>query len=252
LATNSNFIVKNGLTVGTTSVINSSGAWVGPQTNVIGLTGSVGPQGTTGPQGATGPQGPQGFTGPQGTTGPQGATGNTGFQGRVGASPTGPQGSTGPQGATGPQGPQGTTNSLSTTVTSLGVGTAASGTQGEIRATSNITAYYSDIRLKDNIEIIPNAGEKLYTLNGIFYTQNKLAESFGYYDYQKQVGVIAQEVQKILPEVVKPAPFDVEGKNGSKTGNYYLTVQYEKIIPLIIETIKEQQKEIESLEKVLV
>jgi hypothetical protein len=114
-----------------------------------------------------------------------------------------------------------------------------------------VTGYYSDIRLKDNIQSITDAGKKLYTLNGVFYTQNKLAEEFGYHDYSQQVGVIAQEVQKILPEVVKPAPFDAEGKDGSKSGEYYLTVQYERIIPLIIETIKEQQKEIESLEKEL-
>jgi hypothetical protein len=63
--------------------------------------------------------------------------------------------------------------------------------------------------------------------------------------------VIAQEVQKILPEVVKPAPFDVIGKDESKSGQYYLTVQYDKIIPLIIETIKEQQHEIEELKGLL-
>jgi len=59
--------------------------------------------------------------------------------------------------------------------------------------------------------------------------------------------VIAQEVQKVLPEIVKRAPFDNDGKDGSLSGEYYLTVQYDKLIPLIIETIKEQQREIESL-----
>jgi hypothetical protein len=135
-------------------------------------------------------------------------------------------------------------------VTALGVNTAA-GPTGDLRATSSITAYFSDIRLKDKIEYIRNAGEKLYTLNGILYTQNKHAESFGYHNYKNQVGVIAQEVQKILPEVVKPAPFDVVGKDGSKTGEYYLTVQYDKLVPLIIETIKEQQHEIEALKEIL-
>ena len=74
----------------------------------------------------------------------------------------------------------------------------------------------------------------------------KYAEKYGYKDYSRQVGVIAQQVQEVLPEVVKRAPFDYDGtEEGSKTGENYLTVQYERIIPLIIETIKEQQKEIE-------
>jgi len=139
---------------------------------------------------------------------------------------------------------------LGTTATALGVNTAA-GPTGSLRATSNITAFFSDIRLKDKIEYIKNAAEKLYTLSGVFYKQNKLAEKFGYHDYKSQVGVIAQEVQKILPEVVKPAPFDVEGESGSKTGDYYLTVQYEKMLPLIIETVKEHQSEIEALKEIL-
>jgi hypothetical protein len=269
LATASNFRVKNGLSVGVTDVINSSGAWIGPQTNVIGLTGPqgvTGPQGAAGPQGATGPQGTagtQGFTGPtSAVTGPQGATGPQGSSGPQGA--TGPQGVTGPQGATGPtsgvagaqgltgsQGPSGSTSSLSTTVSSLGVSTAASGGAGEIRATASVISFYSDIRLKDNIESIKNAGEKLYSMNGVFYTQNKLAEKYGYNNYSEQVGLFAQEVKEVLPEAVGIAPFDVEGKNKSKSGEYFLTISYEKIIPLIIETIKEQQEEIDSLEKSL-
>jgi hypothetical protein len=105
--------------------------------------------------------------------------------------------------------------------------------------------------LKDNIETIKDAGEKLYTLSGIFYRQNEHAEKFGYKDYKKQVGVIAQEVQKILPEVVKPAPFDIDSEGRSITGENYLTVQYDKILPLIIEVIKEQQKEIEALQEAI-
>ena len=104
--------------------------------------------------------------------------------------------------------------------------------------------------MKDNIESIKNAGEKLYTLNGIFYHFNELAKSKGYQDTKRQIGLIAQEVQKVLPEVVKPAPFDTN-ENGSISGENYITIQYEKIVALIIETIKEQQIEIEEIEKVL-
>ena len=131
----------------------------------------------------------------------------------------------------------------------MGVGTAAVTTTGQIVATNNITAYFSDIRLKDNIETINNAAEKLYTLSGIIYKNNELAKKYGYTDDKNYVGVIAQEVHKVLPEVIKRAPFDNDGKDGSKSGEYYLTVQYELLIPLIIETIKEQQREIESLEE---
>ena len=73
---------------------------------------------------------------------------------------------------------------------SFGVGTAASGTTGEIRATNAITAYYSDLRLKDIKSTIPNALDKLCQLNGVLYTQNQLAETFGYNNYEMQVGVI--------------------------------------------------------------
>jgi hypothetical protein len=86
-------------------------------------------------------------------------------------------------------------------------------------------------------------------LNGVIYTQNKLAETYGYLNYNKQVGLIAQEVQKIIPEAVSKAPFDTDEKGNSISGMNYLTIHYEKIIPLIIETIKEQQKEIESIKK---
>lgn len=133
---------------------------------------------------------------------------------------------------------------------SLGVGTAASGTTGEIRATNNITAYYSDGRLKTIISTIPLPIEKIRQLSGIIYTNNDLAASFGYGDQSEQVGVIAQEVEKVLPQIVKLAPFDseyVDGQEISKSGENYKTVQYEKLIPLLIEAIKELSIEVESL-----
>src|ERR1019366_1064676 len=66
-----NSVTTNGVTIGTTQVINNMGAWVGPS------SGPSGPQGPPGPAGPTGPQGPQGATGPQGQTGGQGPIGNT-------------------------------------------------------------------------------------------------------------------------------------------------------------------------------
>jgi len=121
---------------------------------------------------------------------------------------------------------------------SFGVGTAASGTTGEIRATADITSNYSDERLKNIHGTIPNALDKVKSLGGYYFTENETAKSLGYNNDAQQVGVIAQEVEKVLPEAVKPAPID----------DKYLTVQYEKMVPLLIEAMKEQQAKIEELE----
>jgi len=121
-------------------------------------------------------------------------------------------------------------------ITSLGVGTAASGTTGEIRATNNITAYYSDDNLKTRIGNIEGALDKVMTLNGFYYEANETAQALGY-TVKKEVGVSAQEVQAVLPEVVVPAPID----------DKYLTVHYERIIPLLIEAIKELKAEVDEL-----
>lgn len=134
---------------------------------------------------------------------------------------------------------------------SFGVGTAASGTAGEIRATNNITAFYSDKRLKKDITPINNPIEKILAISGIYYRSNDVASQYGYRDQSQQVGVLAQEIEQVLPHAVKPAPFDTEfdsdGNMYSKSGENYLTVQYEKLIPLLIEAIKDQQKQINEL-----
>jgi hypothetical protein len=84
-------------------------------------------------------------------------------------------------------------------------------------------------------------------LSGIYFTQNRHAEKFGYKDYTRQVGVIAQQIQTHIPEIVAPAPFDIDANGISKSGQNYLTVKYEKLIPVLVEAIKEQQKEIAKL-----
>ena len=150
-----------------------------------------------------------------------------------------------------------TTNSISvansaTISGALGVGTAPSATAGEIRATNNITAYYSDGRLKNVLYVIPDALAKVNFLNGVVYKNNNVAAEYGYTDQSEQVGVIAQEVEVILPQIVKPAPFDigqhVSGHEFSKSGQFYKTVQYEKLVPLLIEAIKELTHKVEVLE----
>jgi hypothetical protein len=132
---------------------------------------------------------------------------------------------------------------------SFGIGTAASGTAGEIRATNQITSFYSDERLKEDIVEIQDALEKVMQLRGVTYTPNSIAESLGY-KKENMVGVIAQDVEKVLPEAVKPAPFDImlfENTEISKSGQNYKTVQYEKLVPLLIEAIKELNKEVQQL-----
>jgi len=121
---------------------------------------------------------------------------------------------------------------------SIGVGTAGSGTTGEIRATNNITAYYSDDRLKTRIGNIESALDKLLSLNGFYYEANETAQALGY-AVKREVGVSAQEVQKVIPEIVVPAPID----------DKYLTVHYEKLLPLVIEAIKELKAEVDALKK---
>jgi hypothetical protein len=116
---------------------------------------------------------------------------------------------------------------------SLGVGTAASATAGEIRATNNITAYYSDDRLKTRTGKIKNALDKVATLDAFYYHANETAQALGY-EPVAEVGISAQQVQAIMPEVVAPAPID----------DKYLTVRYERLVPLLIAAIQELQAEI--------
>lgn len=132
---------------------------------------------------------------------------------------------------------------------SIGVGGAsASNTWGKIDASNDIVAYSSDKRLKENILPINSALDKISKLSGFTYNWNQKAkEEAAFNTEERLVGVFAQDVQEVLPEAVKIAPFDNDGNDVSKSGEDYLTVQYEKIVPLLIEGIKEQQAQIEEL-----
>jgi hypothetical protein len=134
---------------------------------------------------------------------------------------------------------------------SLGVGTAGSGTAGEIRATNEITAYYSDRRLKTDVRPISNAIEKVMSLNGIIYRSNDVAKEYGFTTDNTIVGLFADEVEAVLPEAVRPAPFDLDANNESKSGKNYKTIQYEKVVPLLVEAIKEQQLQINKLYQII-
>jgi hypothetical protein len=143
-------------------------------------------------------------------------------------------------------------SSSNATLKSIGVGTSASGTTGEIRASGNISSNYSDERLKTDIAEIENALEKVCSLRGVTYVPNGIAESFGF-KKQQEVGVLAGDVEKVLPEAIKPAPFDrilFEGADISRSGQDYKTVQYEKLVPLLIEAIKDLNKQVRELKGV--
>ena len=105
---------------------------------------------------------------------------------------------------------------------------------GTITATGDITAYYtSDKRHKNNIQLIPNALEKVSKLNGVTWEWNDDVNEVT--KSTPKTGLIAQEVQEVLPQVV------VERENG------YLGLDYSKMIGLLVEAIKEQQTQIEEL-----
>ena len=115
----------------------------------------------------------------------------------------------------------------------------------------DVTANTSDKRLKTNIRKIDNALEKVSQINGVYYNFTDEALKLNHtLDKEEQVGLLAQEVQSVLPHIIKPAPFDIDRESGeSISGENYLTIQYEKIVPLLLEAIKELKAEIDELKK---
>jgi len=118
----------------------------------------------------------------------------------------------------------------------LGVGTNTPTTTGLIRATNDVVAFYSsDRRLKDNIKTIDSPIEKLMKLNGVEFDcipKEGIHENEGH-----DIGLIAQEVKEVFPEIV------------NLRDNGYFAIKYEKLVALLVEAIKEQQKEINLLKK---
>jgi hypothetical protein len=110
-------------------------------------------------------------------------------------------------------------------------------TTNVLSCSGDIIAFASDERLKTNFEPIENAVDKVSKLNGFTYNFNEIGEELGFDASIRHAGVSAQEVQAVLPEAVCPAPASDE----------YLTVKYDKLVPLLIEAIKELKAEIEEL-----
>jgi len=125
---------------------------------------------------------------------------------------------------------------------------------GTIGASGDITASYSDERLKDVTEHIKDVLPILNKINGFRYICNDVGEKHGYDKSKKELGLSAQEIQKYYPELVSLAPFDSvydsETKQiVSKSGENYLTVKYERMIPVLVQGIKELNVHIEKMQE---
>ena len=120
---------------------------------------------------------------------------------------------------------------------------AFSSPAGQIRATNDIIAYYSsDQRLKENIRQIPGALDLLNNINGVYFdwTEEHLKKNGGedgYFVRKNDLGVIAQEVEKIFPEAV------------AKREDGYYAVRYDKLIPSLIEAVKELSQRVKNIEQ---
>lgn len=125
----------------------------------------------------------------------------------------------------------------------LGVGVDASTTDGVIRATGNVIAYYSsDASLKENVKNIENPMDKVSQINGVTFDWtedylNKEGGEDGYFVRKNDIGVIAQEIEKVLPQIV------AERKDGTKA------VKYDRLCALLIECVKDLQSQINDLKK---
>ena len=126
---------------------------------------------------------------------------------------------------------------------SFGVGTDASGTTGEIRATNDVTAFYSsDVSLKENIVNIPSPMDLVSKLNGVLFDWKKdyidqRGGEDGYFVRKKDVGVLAQDVEKVLPEIVGTRDDRIKA------------VKYDRLTSLLIECVKDLQGQIDKLKR---
>jgi hypothetical protein len=188
----------------------------------------------TGPTGPTGPTGSSGATGATGTNGTNGATGATGVQG-----PTGPTGPTGSSGPTGPTGPATSINASTQAAQMYLVGTGTIGSAQTPLANSGL--YYttagvltavsfnssSDASLKDNITTINDSRNIIAALNGVRFNwkNNNLPSA----------GLLAQDVEKVLPELVTTNEHNLKSLN------------YSGIIGALVEELKALRAEVEAL-----
>lgn len=198
---------------------------------------------TQGQKGATGP------TGLNGASGKDGVTGSTGLKGDKGVTgPTGLKGDKGDKGDVGSAGPVGCSSANyviksngSTAICSqiiddgvnVGIGVASPSYKLHVagRLKTDGINETSDRRFKKDIITISSALDKVEKLRGVYFNWNTEEFKSKGFETKKQVGLIAQEVEEVLPEVVQT---DIEG---------YKSVEYSKLTALLIEAIKELKQE---------
>ena len=143
----------------------------------------------------------------------------------------------------------GTANGANNRITTYSSGTALNGeanltfdgstlvVTGAITATGDVTAFQSSDRtMKENIKNIENPLDKINKLNGVYYDWTKeTQEKYSHLGNEKEVGVIAQDVEKVLPEIVATR------EDGTKA------VKYERLCAVLIEAVKELQEQIKNL-----
>ena len=122
------------------------------------------------------------------------------------------------------------------------MGTDSSTTQGEIRATNDITAFFSsDARLKENVCYIDEALDKVAQIQGVEfdwtedYMERRGGED-GMFVRKHDVGLIAQDVEKVLPEVV------ANREDGFKA------IKYDRVVALLVNAVHELTNKVEELE----
>ena len=121
----------------------------------------------------------------------------------------------------------------------------------------DLVQYYSDERLKEKTGTLVGALDAIKSWTPFKYVDNALANSFNFGSDKPQIGLSAQEVQQYYPELVELAPFDVQNdfsdetnpRRVSKSGENYLTLNYTRLVPVLVQAIKEQQAKIEELER---
>lgn len=120
------------------------------------------------------------------------------------------------------------------------VGSTTSAGAGYIAATGDVIAFYSDERLKKRLGPISNALGIIKALDGFYYEENDFAVSLGY-ERKRQIGLSAQQVNAVVPEVIARAPISDVAKMD------LLTLKYDRIVAVLVEAVKELSSEVDSL-----
>ena len=121
-----------------------------------------------------------------------------------------------------------------------GANTFVADNGGNVIANGNITAYgnASDIKLKENVEVIENPVDKIKQLKGVTFNYKK--------DGSKSTGLIAQDLEKVLPEAVYTSE-TIDNEINGEESEEFLAIRYGNTVGLLVEAIKEQQEQIETL-----